>query len=233
MFAYIPARSGSVRIKNKNIKTFNGKPILEITIHNLQKLKFINQIFVSTDSIKIKKIAEKSGAKVLELRKKELSNSKSGTMDLIKYDIPRYCKYQNDKNVLFVHSTSILVSSEIFYNCYKKFIKFKPDVVMPCNKSKPFWSLKKVGKNWKPIFPKLLKINSQDLPETVIDSGLFYFFNNDKVKKFDSIKNVKNTYVYPISDIYSVDVDTPNDWQDLKIKYKLLNKNEKKSTTKN
>ena len=101
MFAYIPARSGSVRIKNKNIKTFYGKPILEITIHNLQKLKIINQIFVSTDSTKIKKIAEKSGAKVLELRKKELSNSKSGTMDLIKYDIPRYCKYQNDKNVLF------------------------------------------------------------------------------------------------------------------------------------
>lgn len=227
MFAYIPARSGSKRIKNKNIKTFYGKPILEITINNLKKLKFINNIFVSTDSLKIKKIAEKSGAKVLELRDKKLSNSKSGTMDLIKYDIPKYCEYQNDKNVLFVHSTSILIKSEIYNNCYKKFVKLQPDLLMPCNKSKPYWSLKKVGKNWKPIFPKLLKINSQNLPETVIDSGQFYFFNNDKVKRSDSIKNVANTYVYSISDIYSVDVDTPDDWKDLRFKYNLLNKNEK------
>jgi CMP-N-acetylneuraminic acid synthetase len=227
MFAYIPARAGSIRIKNKNIKNLYGKPILEITINNLKKLKFIDNIFVSTDSLKIKKIAEKSGAKVLGVRDKKLSNSKAGTMDLIKYDIPRHCKFQNDKNVLFVHSTSILVKSEIYNICYKKFIKLKPNVLMPCNKSKPFWSLKKVGHSWKPIFPKLLKINSQNLPETVIDAGQFYFFNNDKVKRFDSIKNVANTYVYPISDIYSVDVDTLEDWKDLKFKYNLLNKNEK------
>ena len=149
-------------------------------------------------------------------------------MDLIKYDIPRYCNHNNDKNVLFVHSTSILVSSEIYNDCFKKFIKLKPNVLMPCNKSKPFWSLKKTGNSWKPIFPELLQINSQDLPQAVIDAGLFYFFNNDKVKKFDSIKNVTNTFAYPISDIYSVDVDTPDDWKELKLKYKLLESNEKK-----
>ena len=59
MFAYIPARSGSKRILNKNIKLFNGKLIILYVIENLKKLHFIKSIYVSTDSEKIKKICEK------------------------------------------------------------------------------------------------------------------------------------------------------------------------------
>ena len=224
MFAYIPARSGSVRIKNKNIKKFNGKPIIEITIKNLKKLRFLKNIFVSTDCEKIKKISENNGAITLNLRSKSLSNNKAGFIDLIKKDIPRFCKFSNDNEVLFVLSTSILVPNFIYNECYKKFKKFNPDVLMPCNKSKPFWSLKKVKEKWVPIFPNLLNINSQDLPETVVDAGLFYYFNINKIQKFNSLKNVNNLLVYDIPEFYSVDVDTKEDWITLKKKYNYLNK---------
>ena len=59
MFAYIPARSGSKRILNKNIKLFKGKPIILYVIENLKKLNFIDEIYVSTDSIKIQKKVKK------------------------------------------------------------------------------------------------------------------------------------------------------------------------------
>jgi len=39
LFAIIPARGGSKRIKNKNIKSFNGKPII---FHVIKKLKELN-----------------------------------------------------------------------------------------------------------------------------------------------------------------------------------------------
>ena len=39
MIAIIPARSGSKRIKNKNIKLFKGKPIIYWVINELKKIK--------------------------------------------------------------------------------------------------------------------------------------------------------------------------------------------------
>ena len=62
--AIIPARAGSKRIKNKNIKIFKGKPMVAWTIIAAKKSKIFNHILVSTDSKKISKIAVKYGAEV-------------------------------------------------------------------------------------------------------------------------------------------------------------------------
>ena len=51
----IPARSGSKRIKDKNIKNFYGKPIIYYSINAAIKSKLFHTIHVSTDSLKIKK----------------------------------------------------------------------------------------------------------------------------------------------------------------------------------
>ena len=52
----IPARSGSKRIKNKNIKNFFGKPIISYAIKTAINSKLFDKIFVSTDSEKIANI---------------------------------------------------------------------------------------------------------------------------------------------------------------------------------
>ena len=46
----IPARSGSVRIKNKNIIKFQNKPIIYWSIQVAKKSKCFKKIYVSTDS---------------------------------------------------------------------------------------------------------------------------------------------------------------------------------------
>ena len=119
MFAYIPARSGSKRILNKNIKLFKGKPIISYVIENIKKLDFIKSIYVSTDSKKIKSVAEQFGAKCGSLRKKSLADDKSGFMDLVKKDLPRFINLENnDNDVLFVLPTAILVSKKTFNFAY-------------------------------------------------------------------------------------------------------------------
>ena len=72
--AIIPARSGSKRIKNKNIKLFFGKPIIIYVIKLLIKSKIFDKIIVSTDSNKIAKICAKSGAEILFKRPKSLAD---------------------------------------------------------------------------------------------------------------------------------------------------------------
>ena len=68
--AIIPARSGSKRIINKNIKLFKGKPIIAWSIEEALKSKIFSKVLVSTDSNKIARVAKKYGAEVLGLRPK-------------------------------------------------------------------------------------------------------------------------------------------------------------------
>ncbi len=70
IYVLIPARSGSKSLPNKNIKLYNGKPLLVHSIEVAQKSKYINpeNIYVSTDSEEYAMIAAEYGAKVPFLR---------------------------------------------------------------------------------------------------------------------------------------------------------------------
>jgi CMP-N-acetylneuraminic acid synthetase len=67
---FIFARGGSTRLKNKNIKMFNKKPLIYYSINIAKKTKLFSDIYVSTDSIKILKLAKKYGAKTIKRPKK-------------------------------------------------------------------------------------------------------------------------------------------------------------------
>ena len=49
----IPARKNSKRIKDKNIKSFHGKPIISYSLELALKSKLFNKIHISTDNKKI------------------------------------------------------------------------------------------------------------------------------------------------------------------------------------
>jgi pseudaminic acid cytidylyltransferase len=72
--AIIPARGGSKRIPDKNVKHFAGKPIIAYSIEAAKVSGLFDKIFVSTDSEKIALTAKKFGAEVPFMRPKELSD---------------------------------------------------------------------------------------------------------------------------------------------------------------
>ena len=53
LWAIVPARSGSKGLKNKNINKFLGKPLLAHSINFAKKLKFVDKILLSGNSLKI------------------------------------------------------------------------------------------------------------------------------------------------------------------------------------
>ena len=85
--AIIPARIGSKRIKQKNIKIFCGKPIIYWTIKKIIESKFFDKIIVSTDSNKIAKIVKRFGAEVPFLRPKNISDDYTGTLEVVRHAI--------------------------------------------------------------------------------------------------------------------------------------------------
>lgn len=89
IIALIPARSGSKRVKNKNIKSFFGHPLIAYSINLAIISKLFDRVIVSTDSNKYAKIAKKYGAEVPFLRPKKLSSSKSADYDWIKFTLDK------------------------------------------------------------------------------------------------------------------------------------------------
>ena len=69
--AFIFARGGSKGLKNKNVKMFNGKPLIFYSI-NIAKIKLIDDVYVSTDDSKISELSKSFGAKIIK-RPKNLS----------------------------------------------------------------------------------------------------------------------------------------------------------------
>jgi len=80
----IPARKGSKRIKNKNTKLLNGKPLIEYTIIEVKKSKLLNKILISTDCPIIKKISRMNGINIPKLRSKKLSSANIKMLPVLK-----------------------------------------------------------------------------------------------------------------------------------------------------
>ena len=64
VLAVIPARAGSKSVVNKNIRDFNGKPMLAYSIEHALASKHINRVILSTDSPEYALIGEKYGAEI-------------------------------------------------------------------------------------------------------------------------------------------------------------------------
>jgi len=88
---FIPARGGSTRVKNKNLKKIDRTSILAKKIKNCLATK-LGKVYVSTDSKKIAQISTNNGANILDLRPKSLSTSKSSMLSSIINFLENYQK---------------------------------------------------------------------------------------------------------------------------------------------
>jgi CMP-N-acetylneuraminic acid synthetase/quercetin dioxygenase-like cupin family protein len=57
----IPARMGSKRVKKKNLRLIDGIPLIQYIINAAKKSKLLDEIYINSESIQFKDIADKSG----------------------------------------------------------------------------------------------------------------------------------------------------------------------------
>lgn len=83
--AFIPARSGSKRVPNKNIKPLGGHPLIAYTIRAAIESKVFDKVICATDSEIYASIAKYYGAEVPFLRSSEISDDKSPDIDWVNW----------------------------------------------------------------------------------------------------------------------------------------------------
>jgi pseudaminic acid cytidylyltransferase len=223
--AIIPARGGSKRILKKNIKLFNGKPIIAYAIENAINSKLFDEIIVSTDDKEIAGIAKKYGAKVPFLRSQKNSDDFASTFDVIEEVIDFYsenevCKYSY---ACCIYPCTPLLDTSILQLSYDKLINQKFDLVYPIVKyGYPIQRALIIDNNNKVqmLHPEHLFSRSQDLDETYHDAGQFYFFNVHEIMAQKKILT-SNTGCVIVSEMDVQDIDTHEDWLLAENKYKL------------
>lgn len=103
VFAIIPARSGSKSVKDKNIRSMNGIPMLAYSIRHAQASKYIDRVIVSTDSSQYAEIAKEYGAEVPFLRPAEISGDTSLDIEVFEFVLNTLEERGEEKPDIVVH----------------------------------------------------------------------------------------------------------------------------------
>ena len=114
--AIIPAKKNSFRVKNKNLRLFKGKSLLQHTIDQAKKSKFLDKIFLSSDSVKILNIAKKNNLSITGIRSKKFSGRKTTMHSVIKYELQKI-REKFDYLVILQPTSPLRTSKDIDESC--------------------------------------------------------------------------------------------------------------------
>ena len=219
----IPARSGSKRIKNKNIQKIDNVPLIGITIKIAKKSGLFKRIIVSTDCPKIASIAKKYGAEVPFLRDKKLSNDYASTFSVLK-DVIKKLKII-DEYFFCIYPTAIMLKKKYLVEAYLKKKKKNFDGLIAVKKfdSNPHRGFKVKKNKLININTKFYRARSQDLPKLYHDTGTFYIFKTIKYLLSDQ-KLMKKTTYYELDLFSGIDINTTEDLKFAKISYNYFKK---------
>ena len=214
--AIIPARSGSKRIKNKNIKSFLGKPIIDYSIELAKNSKLFDEIHISTDSKKYIDIVEKHGIKNKFLRPKNLSDDKTPLLDVMKYVVKKYESLNFIFDEIFIIlPCNPLVDVKDLKKAHQLFIKNKKKYpVMPVLKySAPLqWALILKNNKITPYYKDELNMRSQKFKDLYYDSASFYIFPKNYIN-YNSVEEYAHNFIaFETSQFNSVDIDNKDNW---------------------
>lgn len=133
--AIIPARLGSKRLKNKNIRIFKGKPLFAWSLIIAKKSKFIDDIFLSTESKKIYLLGKKYARYPNYLRPNYLSLDSCHPNNVILH-VLKFIKKKYDY-FIYLQPTSPLRTVSDVNSAIRKIIKKKSNsLVSVTNNSK-------------------------------------------------------------------------------------------------
>jgi len=221
----IPARGGSKRIPRKNIKEFNGKPIIAYSIEAAFESNCFDQVIVSTDDNEIKEVAKKYGAQVPFVRPEKLSNDSSTTIPVIKHAI-EWMEQKNNyiKHVCCLYATAPFIKSKILTKAYQQLKDSSADYCFSVTSfTFPIQRAIKITQDDKVdmFYPEYLNKQSQDLEEAYHDAGQFYWGKAQAFKdELPLFSEIATPYILPR---YLVqDIDSEEDWVRAEAMYKVL-----------
>ena len=203
----IPARSGSKSVLDKNIQYIESKNLIEFSVIAAKK-SGISNIFISTNSLKYKRIAEKSGAQAPFMRPENISQDKSTDYEYLSHFVKELSKINNSlKYIILFRPTTPLRKINTIKQGIKIFQKNINDIdslrsAHAAPESPYKWFLKDSSNLFKGLDPSLtpndVNLPRQDFDQAFIPNGYIDILKIENIHN----KHFFNTKMY----IYETDV---------------------------
>lgn len=210
----IPARSGSQRVKDKNIKPLAGRPLIYYTIREALKAKTLDRVIVSTDSKHYADIARGYGAEVPFLRPKEISGE-----DVCMSPVLIHCvEYLEKHEDYYVDAVATLQPTSPFRvaldidNAVDKLFATGADSVVSVREvtEPPNWMFRLEGDKMV-RFREDIDIRTK-LPNLYLPNGAVFVTRRDFLMKERRIYG-ENCWALVMPPERSLDIDTPEDFE--------------------
>tara|TARA_B100000519_G_scaffold198708_1_gene208655 strand:- start:499 stop:1194 length:696 start_codon:yes stop_codon:yes gene_type:complete len=209
IIAIIPARGGSKGIPGKNIKNFEGKPLISHSIEYAQESTLITEIYVSTDDEQIAHISKTAGAKIIK-RPPELATDTASTESAIGHALNNIDNLPDI--IVLLQPTSPLRPKKSLDMAINKFINGQYDSLLSLSPSNNFfWKInsEEISAEYDFLHRKRRQ-DVQDSEKKYFENGSVYIFSREH---FESTNNRLGGrighVVFP--EEYGYEIDVPKD----------------------
>lgn len=217
----IPARGGSKGIPGKNIKLLNGKPLIYYTIDVAREILPDHHIIVSTDSICIKEVVEKTGLTVPFIRPSSLAEDNSTSYDVIIHTLEQVeaTGYFPDTIILLQPTSPFRTSLHV-----KEALKLYSEAIdmvvsVKESNSNPYYNLFEENSGFLNKSKSGIFTRRQDCPKVWEFNGAIYIMNVNSLKLGD-MAGFNKVRKYIMDEKSSLDLDTEIDWMLSEILFK-------------
>jgi len=223
--AIIPARGGSKRIPNKNIKDFCGSPMISHVLKAADMANIFEKIHVSTDSERISAVVEDLGFNVDFQRPTDISDDYATVMDVLRFTVAEYeARNEFFDIVCLLYATSPLITPTDIKTAYEKFIASDKKRALLSVTAYPT----PVEKAWivnedQALIPKnseSFSKRTQDLIPAYYDAGMFCFYTPDYIKQTSGAGNSNGFRAFVVPSYRVTDIDEPEDWERAELLFK-------------
>ena len=227
--AFIFARGGSKGLPGKNIRPFQGKPLIAWSIEQALAVKRINRVIISTDSEDIADVALKYGAEVPFTRPAELASDNSPEWLAWRHALTYMLETDGKlpEVMLSLPATAPLRLPIDIENCLDKYSEGDVDMVITVNDAhrSPYFNMVKSNADGTVgmVIPPLSAIaRRQDAPKVFDMTTVAYVARPEFVMTHNSVFEGRVRAVHvPVA--RAIDIDTLLDFQ---IAEYLLNRRE-------
>ena len=208
----LPARGGSSRIARKNIKLFNGAPMIHWPISAALACVSPKNVVVSTEDPEIAEVAVSAGASVPFMRPAELATDHAGTTPVM-VDALDALKIPDSTAVMCLYPTAPIGSSTL--NEALVLAQENPDdfVISLGRHRSPHERSVVPGSEEKMALADstALLARTQDLPQRYFDAGKFYVASASTWRSRTTM--MAEPFVpFFLPEWATVDMDEPDDW---------------------
>lgn len=214
----IPVRGGSKRVPNKNLKLFNGKPMLSYVVEAARDAAResgrIDRVIVSSDSEEIMEQAKKYGADVPFKRPSDLAQDETPTLPVLRHCIEYLEEEDYEPDIIILaYATSPLVKKEWFLKIIDKIDEGSYQVMVVSKDLKHYWT-KKENELLVRFYPKGMPLNSQWETPLYKEAGAIYATEKDIIMAENTLYGSDSEVDFvEIEEYGNIDVDTMFDFK--------------------